>query len=241
MRIAVCDNDEFYTSQIETLIKKHLTQQLVDFTIHVFSNGNTLAECNEKNPYDVVFLDIVMPDIDGFETAKKLKNVTEDIILIFVSSHENLVFDSFEFNPFYYINKNTPSLVERRMSDICSRLAEMFKRNYIITLEMPHHDIRRIKCYDIIYIKSDKNYCIYCLKDGEEVKQRIQLSEAHKPIEKFGFVRVHNRYVVNIAHIKSIDYSNEIITLKNGEKIRMSRSIRSSLMEQFTELKRRGM
>ena len=87
----------------------HIADKLkIEIETYAYKEGKKVLDLiyNEKEDFDVLFLDIDMPDVSGLEVAKKLRQKHLDIILIFISAHEQYVFESIEYNPFRYIRKN---------------------------------------------------------------------------------------------------------------------------------------
>ena len=108
MYIAICDDDSKITSRLESGIREIFKNLKDDVDVSVFFYGTDLIDTikKEKIHYDILLLDVDMPNISGLEVAKILRETNEDIIIIFISSYEKYVFDSFEYNPFRYIRKN---------------------------------------------------------------------------------------------------------------------------------------
>ena len=108
INIVVCDDDQDFLDNIQKELF-HLANTLnIAIETYLYTDGNKVVDLiyNDKEDFDILFLDIDMPDISGLEVAKKLREKGSDIILIFISAHEQYVFDSIEYNPFRYIRKN---------------------------------------------------------------------------------------------------------------------------------------
>ena len=110
-----------------------------------------------------------MLDISGLEVAKKLREKDSDIILIFISAHEQYVFESIEYNPFRYIRKSRREKeVLLALKAAYARLEEM-KDSYIV-VKTEESEVR-VKHSDIMYFEksvnqpkiSDKGICISCI------------------------------------------------------------------------------
>ena len=99
MRIAICDDEVSMVQILEEKIKKLLP----DAVIEKYLSGDELIASGSKP--DILFLDIQMPGMDGMETAKVLRQDNEDMILIFVTSAEEYVFQAFDVGAFHYLVK----------------------------------------------------------------------------------------------------------------------------------------
>lgn len=103
MRIAICDDEEKYIYQVKELIE-HLYHSL-EILIDTCQNGNELLAKYEKYPYDVVILDIEMPAVDGISLARKLRQKSEEVVLIFLTEHVEYALQGYEVNALRYLTK----------------------------------------------------------------------------------------------------------------------------------------
>ena len=101
LRVAVCDDDRVYLEQIKEEIKEYIGSMpgIADMQVSLFTDGRRLYEAGQQQPFDLVFLDIEMPERDGFWLAEQLGISCPETRLIFVSSHESWVFDAHEYMP----------------------------------------------------------------------------------------------------------------------------------------------
>ncbi len=88
MRIAICDDEDLFRFQIRDAIDKIYGS--MDVIIDMFSDGRRLLERFDTNPYDVLFLDIEMPAMDGITIAKRLRDRSEDVFIVFLTSHMHI-------------------------------------------------------------------------------------------------------------------------------------------------------
>ena len=105
MRIAVCDDNKVTLDFLCEEIGREFSKTKADFSLDVFENGADFLSQHEKTPFDIVFLDIDMPTINGFEIAERI-NKNNSSLIVFVTSHDELVYSSFKFQPFRFIRKN---------------------------------------------------------------------------------------------------------------------------------------
>ena len=98
MRIAVCDDNIEFLNQIEDIVMCTYKEMQIEIKVSRFQNGqDLLAEMNKSEvDVDLLLLDIDMPKVSGLEVAKRIREMGKECILIFISSYENYVFDTFE-------------------------------------------------------------------------------------------------------------------------------------------------
>lgn len=101
--IAVCDDDSCFAGLFATMIEKTLGKLERSCSVKIFTDARDCCAAVETGGFDLIFLDIEMNDMDGFSAARRIRFCGTDgqredgPFLIFVSSHENLVFDAYEF------------------------------------------------------------------------------------------------------------------------------------------------
>ena len=107
VNIVVCDDKQESLDMIKTELYKSAEKLSITIEVYCYRDGNNIVDliCDNKEDFDILFLDIDMPEISGLEVAKKIRERESDIILIFISAHEQYVFESIDYNPFKYIRK----------------------------------------------------------------------------------------------------------------------------------------
>ncbi|MFR7383482.1 MAG: LytR/AlgR family response regulator transcription factor [Anaerostipes sp.] len=107
INIAICDDEQESLHMIQKELYNAANKLKIEIETYAYNDGKKVLDSiyNENEDFDILFLDIDMPDISGLEIARKLRQKNLDIILIFISAHEQYVFESIEYNPFRYIRK----------------------------------------------------------------------------------------------------------------------------------------
>ena len=104
-KVALCDDDEKIASKIMEAFNNELHAHNLEATIDYYSSGNVLIEAAKEKHYNLALLDIDMTPLNGFDTAQSICSISSDTRIVFITSHEELVFDTFEYTPFYFIRK----------------------------------------------------------------------------------------------------------------------------------------
>lgn len=108
MRIAICDDDNEMLGRLKKDVIEIFGILKVNIEIFSFSDGKELLRTiqNDDENFDLFLLDIDMPDVSGLEIAQMLREMSVNLIIIFISAYDNYVFDSIEYSPFRYIRKS---------------------------------------------------------------------------------------------------------------------------------------
>ncbi len=107
MRIIICDDCESDAMSAKEVIKRTAQELHVKTEFDIYSNAAEVEHMLlvNKEPADILILDIDMPQISGLELAERLRADNLNLIIIFLSAHEEFVFKAIEFQPFRYIRK----------------------------------------------------------------------------------------------------------------------------------------
>ncbi len=200
MKIAICDD---VLKCVED-IKKYLVDNMAipSQDCDIYQSGEDLLETLEDDylKYDIIFLDMEMKGIDGIETGKLIREKNEDVVIIFVTSYENYMKQSFECRPFRFLTK--PIDYEEMRNTVIDAQKYLAKRKkYYVYHE--NRAIKKIRFCDITYCESFDHSLIIHTRNGE-YRLFKSLKKFCKEADKTSLYRVHNSYVVNFEYVNEI-------------------------------------
>ena len=197
MRIAVCDDEELFRIEFKSVLDKVLIN--AEYDIDTFSGGSSLYEAFLKNPFDLVFLDIEMPGIDGITLAKRLRAVSENVQIVFLTSHIEYALEGYEVNALRYLVKPVDM---NKLSEVLKYIQDKKNNSRQIMIKQEGEDIV-IDISDIIYMESmDKNVRIVTSKS--EYITRYNISDYEEELKNSGFLRIHRGYLISLSKVKKI-------------------------------------
>lgn len=238
LRIAICDDVKEMVGILRGVVEEEAEKLSEPYEIQGFTQGSTLVEIHEKKPFQLIFLDISMPGMSGFEAAQKLNFDCGYPCLVFVTSKEELVFESFDYRPFHFVRKRDVECMRRDVIRALEKMKEYRREEREFVLQLPYNRKRSIRCKDILYLLSDGNYMIYVLKNGENIKVRGTMRDAQLMLEEYYFVRIHKRILVNMSCIQTIDtVKNEIYGGQTGY-LEIGRNYKRSVLEKYFDYTR---
>lgn len=173
-------------------------------------------ECIEEQEPELVFLDIEMPDGDGFDLLSRVDEINFDII--FTTAYSEFAVQAFKYNAIDYllkpivhdelieaVNRAEQELQTRDISRKFNKLLDYINDNRnskrIVLSSSDRYDIVNVS--EIIMLKSDRNYTSFYLEDGQVIKVSKSMKEYAKMLSNNDFVKSHRQYLVNVNHIKS--------------------------------------
>ena len=194
---------------------------------------------------DCVFLDIEMPEMDGFQLLKSLKY--RDFDLIITTAYDNYAFRAFKESAIDYLLKpiDTDDLLKSASKikankeknalggELKKVLAQLMPKKNIGKVMLPlSGKTLFVNAEEIIYCKSDGNYSELFFKDNKKEIVSKKIKDVEVLIDSTDFFRVHNSYLVNINYITEfIKSDGQYLVLENGDSIPVSRSRKSALIE----------
>lgn len=231
IEIAIVDDDKYTVQSCRELIKS-LKIPNIDI-IDGFESGEAfLNEILEKKvQYDIVILDIDMPNMSGFDVAKRLNELEIDIIIMFYTVHEQYVFKAYEYQPFRYIRKEfAKEELPFAMQCAISKIEKQNNRSIIIRTNKAD---KKIEIRQIVYVENYKNYIEIFISNGESYITKISLSEFFRLVSDSSFIYANKGNIVNLRYVKEITSKN--IILKDNFEIPVSRRNYKSVKSAFAK------
>lgn len=229
MRIAVCDDERRILSDMEKKIKTLFPKSVVA----AFADGGHLLEGMSAQDFDVLLLDIDMPKVNGLEIAEQLKKSAHKPLLVFVTSHDELVYDSLQYHPFGFIRKNHFDEEIGRVLRDCEK--ENADREQHFTFKSGAETVR-ISLSEILYLESDGNYLRLFTKEAE-YRLRDTITAVENTLYGKGFIRLHRGFLVNQKAVRIL--GTEEAELITGVKVPIGRSYAEEAKKRLMEYMRR--
>lgn len=240
IRLAVCDDEKIFLDIVSQNLIEITRKLSLDCKIDLYRSGDLLLHRHAEHPYDVLLLDIDMPDKTGFDIAQAIRQNSIKTFIIFVTAKTDLVYSSFEYQPFDFIRKNMGNL-EAELMKVFERLRRHFEQSRIIEIIDSRVPIS-VAINDIIYIQSDRHYLLYYTKkrnSNDPIKERSTLPEKENEYRKYSFIKTHSRYMVNAEHIVRFDILLNTVVMDNGSKVPISQKYRDSSLDEYRSYIRR--
>lgn len=230
IRIAICDDET--VALHEKVVRNSLKQCGIGYEITLYSqSSNLIYDIIEDNQfYDLILLDIEMPEISGMEIPNQIRPFLPNVKIIFVTSHIEYAIDAYELSIFRYVPKND---LESRLSTAVVDAAKLIEleEGYEYTIKTMNR-LQKIPFKNIYYIwRSGKNACIVSSNGTSKVRKTLQqvFNELNAP----EFIFIDRGYIVNIIHIMEI--SDGMAVLKNEKKLPISRSHLQDVKQQINK------
>lgn len=227
--IVICDDEQAFINRMKEYIKRFSEETKEEFSVREFTSGQALLNIYNGG-FQIIFLDIKMPGLDGIETAKRIRQMDSNVIIIFLTSIIKYVLAGYNVNASNYLLKPLDYRkfkveMEKAVTKILSS-----KKGYITV----KNDRGFFKIYlsTLKYIETyQRNTMIHTTR--EDIISYKKMQEHEKALEGYPFVRCHTSYIVNLQYIDNI-IGNDL-TLSTGEIIPISKQKKKDLMQNLAE------
>ncbi len=212
LSIAVCDDEVIECCNMAGKIKEILEEMKMPCIIRQFRSGGKLLQALES--FDIVFLDIIMQDLDGMKTAQIFREKASDKILIFVSSSREYVFEAYDVEAFQYLLKPVDDKKLKRVLQKAVLKTESRSQEFIIV----SRERQKMKLFlDDIYFFEIRGRILEVHVPEGIFAYYGKIGELENKLRDKGFFRCHKSYLINMRYVDG--YNRQEAILENGKKI----------------------
>lgn len=224
MNIAICDDDSTISGKLESIVNECFLSESDSCFLTVFMSGEEILCCLEQRKvFQIYILDIELETISGLEVARKIRQNDYNAIIIFVTSHKELMQEAFEVLAFNYIVKPFDELNTKRIILKAIDYVTMKKRFFTYKLGKQNYTENLDR---ILYFESKGRKM--CINTVEQVIEYYgTMKNVLEQLESQMFVPIHKSYIINMEYLKTIE--GESVILKDEQKLPISKKYVSLL------------
>ena len=243
IKAIILDDEPNCCKTLSLLLDRYCPEVQVTNTFH---NGlDALHAINASSP-DLVFLDVQMPKMTGFEMLEKLPSI--NFHLIFTTSFDQYALKAFQFSAIDYLlkpvdreelQKAVKKVLQRSQMPAAEQLQIMFQKLYhpgsINKIALPTMEgLQMIPVQSIISCEADDNYTKLVLKDNKKLVVSSTLKVIEKMLEDHSFIRVHRSFLVNLDEVeKYVKADGGYVVMSDGKHIYISRNKKEELLKKL--------
>lgn len=231
--IAICDDEGYFLLREQHLIKKYMDRMGYSYQIYIFHSGKDILDLgNSVSKFDIIFLDINMEEIDGIETAKRIRKVTKDTYIVFVTAFVTYALEGYKVDAVRYLLKDDECL-ENAVNECLETIIN--KMNYCVvkhTFEFQEGTLE-LRLDNVLYVESNLHKLTFHLIGlrAEHYSMYEKLDVIDEELHLSGFCRIHKSFLINLRYVESIErYKAE---LSNGTVLGISKSRYLNAKEAF--------
>ena len=246
IRAAIIDDERHSVETLAFKLERYCPEVQV---VACYSDPVQGLEYLKENEIDLLFLDIEMPRIDGFELLEQMGEVPFDVI--FTTAYDEFGIRAIKFSALDYLlkpvqgqelkaaiakhaKKSSHNISSSQLEVLFSNIKEEQKGLPGKIALATKESIEFVAPDDIIVCSSDSNYTMIYLEDGRRKLISKTLKDFEEMLSGFSFYRVHHSHMVNLNHVKEyIRTDGGYLLMSNKMKLPVSRSKREDLLKQF--------
>ncbi len=233
-------DDEIDCIKLLALELQHFPQVVVEAT---FTDPLVALEAIELIQPDLLFLDIEMPVMSGFDLIEKIKHL--NINIVFVTAYNQFAIKAFRFNALDYLLKPVEqedlkasiTKAEENIKPTAAQLNMLQKQlrgEPVDKIAIPtQKGISFISLNEILYAESSSNYTNLLMLDNRKLLISKTLKEVQSVLEDSHFLRIHRQYIINLNHVKQLNRNDSIVTMLNNDELPVARTQKELLIEKY--------
>lgn len=199
MKIAVCDDEPAVIFATCELLQEWADLHALPLTLYRFTNGDDLLAAHQQYCMDLIVLDVVMPLLNGIDTARELRQNDNSVPLIFLTSSREFAADSYDVDAFYYLLK---PVSREKFFTVFDCFLDVWKKSEDIFMAQTLTGFYRIRINDVEFLEAQNKQVRVYLSDGTHIDIRELFSRCEEVFSPDkGFFKCHRSYIVNLSHI----------------------------------------
>ena len=200
IRIALVEDEAEVRAQLQGYVQRHTRQYGTEFAVTEFADGMELLD-DYRPVYDILFLDVEMKHLDGMETARRVRELDKDVIIVFITNMAQYAIGGYAVGALDYVLKPVPYFAfSQQLLKAVSRLEKRAKRYLTVPVE---GGLRRLDTASIYYLESE-GHRVHFYTDEGDFSAPGSLKTFEEKLAACPFARCNSGYLVNLAQVKGV-------------------------------------
>ena len=221
IRIALCDDDLPFLQHLHQAAGQWFADHQIPFSCTDFSSAKLLLDSLQTIRFDLFFLDIEMPEMDGMQLAKQIRETLPDSVILFLTSHDEFAPDGYRVQALRYLSKQT---WKKYLNEALSAAMAQLEKQESGSLAVSHYgDLQRIPYREILYIRHIARYCQIVTRAGKTIQDERGIKKLFEIIGDERFIFIDRGAFINLDYIQRIENGQAVMT--NNDSLPISRRL----------------
>ena len=227
-QIAVVEDDRYQASKLKGYLEQFATEEGQEFEISVFYDGAEILK-NYTPKYDLILLDIQMPKVNGMDAAEKIREIDENVVLMFITNMAQYAIRGYSVGALDFVMKPiTYYTFSMKIKRALKRVQKKELPSILLTLS---DGVKKLDVRQIYYVEVQNRMLHYYTNEGEFVV-RGSLQSVENTLPANVFAKCNHWYLVNLMHVTAVHKN----TVTVGEyELEISRRNRNGFLQALTE------
>lgn len=228
IKIAIVEDEAAVRDQLTDYVRRYTRQYGTEFEVTCFTDGDEILE-NYRPAFDIIFLDVEMKRLNGMETARRIRELDDDVLLIFITNMAQYAIRGYSVGALDYVLKPVPYFAfSQQLLKAVSRLEKRAKRYLTVPVE---GGLRRLDTASIYYLESE-GHRVHFYTDEGDFSAPGALKTFEEKLAACPFARCNSGYLVNLAQVRELRQS----TVQVGPcELQVSRPKRKAFLAALTD------
>lgn len=228
--IAIVEDEKEFSDQLVSYLKQYGEENKIEIKVSVFGDGESVLK-DYSSDYDAIFLDIQMPGIDGMQTAEAIREMDEDVVLMFITNMAQYAISGYSVGALDFvmkpINYYTFAL---KVGRVLKRVQKKVREQNSIVISLPN-GMKKLDAKQIYFVEIQNRMLHYHTDEGEFIVKGTMQS-VEQELESFAFAKCNHWYLVNLMHVKEVRKNIAVV----GEfELEISRRNKNTFLKALTE------
>ncbi|WP_408072128.1 LytR/AlgR family response regulator transcription factor [Butyrivibrio sp. JL13D10] len=215
IKVAICDDEMTQRRQLQFIIEKSRPGT----EVNAFESGEDFLNSFRPGVYDLIFMDILMPGMGGIDATSKIRSVDGSVPIVFATSSKDHAMEGYKNRVIRYLMKPFDPV---EVSEVLELAAQMKGSQGGVTVRISGKDMT-FSYEKICYVEQSSHTLYIHMANGATLQLTGKLDNIEAQTPDDSFIRCHQSYLVNLAHVKSVDRSLQVFIMKDGDSVHIRR------------------
>ena len=227
-RIAIVEDDRNFVVELKNYLEQYAKEEGQEFEISAFYDGAEILE-NYAPKYDLILLDIEMPKVNGMDAAEKIREVDENVVLMFITNMAQYAIRGYSVGALDFVMKPiTYYTFSMKIKRALKRVQKKELSSILLTLP---DGVKKLEVRKIYYLEVQNRMLHYHTDEGEFIV-RGSLQSAEGTLPSNIFAKCNHWYLVNLMHVTAVRKNTAIV---GPYELEISRRNRGAFLEALAE------
>lgn len=226
--IAIVEDEREFSEQLQAFLREYQEEQGVSFHISVFNDGAEILNDYQK-VYDIILLDIEMPQVNGMEAAERIRSMDQEVVLMFITNMASYAIRGYEVGALDFVMKPISYYTfSMKMARALKRVKKKEQQEILLTLP---DGIKKLGIQQIYYVEVQSRMLHFHTDEGEYIT-RGTMQSIEQMLSPYPFMKCNHWYIVNLRHVSEVRKNMAVV---GGHELEISRRNRTPFLKALTE------